>query len=123
MYLKGLNGIGSLRDAGYDEVGWNPSDPLYTPTAGSTAPPTDNVNWTGVVSSAITAWGNLETAKLNSKTQIATAPYNSPYYRPGYTMTPTGQLMPVQGSAFAFPMGTLILIAAALAAVYLISKE
>lgn len=120
MYLKGLNGIGSLRDAGVDEVGWNPADPLPAP---SSTPPTDNVNWTGVVSSAITAWGNLETAKLNSKTAIATAPYSSPYYRPGYTLTPTGQLMPVQGSAFAFPMGTLILIAAALAAVYLISKE
>lgn len=117
MYLKGLNG---LSDAGVDEVGWNPADPL--PPV-STAPPTETINWTGVVTSAINAWGNLETAKLNSKTQIATAPYNSPYYRPGYTVTPTGQLMPVQGSAFAFPMGTLILIAAALAAVYLISKE
>lgn len=115
-----MRGMGDVWD-------WNPIDNQLPPAdvsspsyPASNTPPTNNADWTGIVSTAISTWGNLETAKLNSQTQIATAPYQYGYARPASSV-PASYNMLAPGAGIS--TGTLILLGAAAVALILMMKD
>lgn len=135
MYLHGLKDIFTdeaqaagdpwLTQQSEGDV-WGGGGPVYGGVvAPSSQPPTDNSDWTRVISSAITTFGNFATAKLQSKTAIATAPYSNryaPYYLPGST----GAYGGASPSPFTYSTGlsgtTILLGAAAIAAFLLLRR-
>lgn len=65
MYLRGLSAMGD---------GW------FDDTAASISGPTQSTDWTGLISSALQTYGNIEVAKTQA--EIAA---NRPPYMPGYS--------------------------------------
>lgn len=91
-------------------------------TAPSTTGPTASMDWTRLIGTAITTWGNVTVAKRNADTQVALASRGYPvasYYNPM-----TGSYV-YPGAAAAAPMTgtTLLLIAAAAAATFFLLKD
>ena len=94
--LRGIHGIHGLAGEGDDwGAGWKmtgdyvgPADTLYANRAASDAPPTANTDWIALGTSALSTWGTMRNAELQSKTAIAVAPYQSPFGRFGIPGTP-----------------------------------
>lgn len=123
MYLRGL-GQGEYGDyEGYD--------PTYD--AASTTGPGQSYDWTGLFTTAIKSWGSYETAKLQSETQIALAPYQQPRVLSPYTTSPrpTTQLPGYSpfpgtgagGTLFGMSMTTLLILAAAGAGAFFLLRK
>ena len=128
MYLNGLRGLAEGDEWG---SGWKltgdyigPADQLYSSRAASDAPPTNNTDWIALGTTALTTWGNMKNAELQSKTAIAVAPYQAPFRRygmPGVTPSPYYGVSPavaIPGTNYA----PLLLLAAIGVAAYLILK-
>lgn len=81
MYLNGLRGNEEDWGAGWKMTGdyIGPADSIYGPSAASVQSPTSNADWTGLATTALTTWGNMRNAELQSKTAIALAPYQAPF--------------------------------------------
>ena len=132
MYLHGLKKLAEYDEYGNVDMGYGVTGqdlPASPPAeyggviAASSQPPTDNSDWTRIVSSAITTFGNFATAKLQSKTAIATAPYTNRYaYLPGSA----GYLPGATPSPFAYTpalSGTTILVGAAAIAAFIFLRR
>ena len=134
MYLHGLKKLAEYDEYGNVDMGYGVTGqdlPAPPPAeyggviAASSQPPTDNSDWTRVISSAITTFGNFATAKLQSKTAIATAPYSSPYrsyYLPGSSGVYAGT-SPTPFNYSTGLSGTTILIGAAAIAAFLLLRR
>ena len=123
MYLGGLNDVftdeaQATGDAGLTQTAqgydWGASGAGSVPVPSVDAP-TSNVDWTKLVSTALTTWGSFQTAKLQADTAVKTAPYRiySTYPGGGYAY-PAGA--PLVGAAPLSGSSLLILGALAVAA-------
>ena len=125
MYMKGL-AEGEDWGAGWklspDYVG--AADAIYGPTAASGQAPTSNTDWTGLASTAIATWGKLQSEQLQSRTQIAVAPYQSPFGRYGIPGVPSPYYAASPGVVAPGTNVNMLLILAAIGvAAYILLKD
>lgn len=131
MYLNGLadifdqaaaeSGDPALIEqaAGSPVGGFDIPVPSTPDVVASSQSPTNNADWTKLISTAITTWGNFAVAKTQADTAVKTAPYRvyAPY---GYTASGAPVASPLGISA---PIsGTMIVLGAAAIAAFLLLK-
>ena len=97
-----------------DAAVWNESLPAQTyPSPSSQTGPTSNFDWTGLLSTAIKTWGQIETVKTQAQTQQKVAPYQYRYpstVPPGVTPYPSSPFSPfttttgTPGTLFGIPL-------------------
>lgn len=100
MYLRGLRGFGRMGDGAFDQSGAAayPDNPdagtIYdASTAPSDTGPTVSGDWTGIISSAIATWGNVQQSKIQAQGAADVARYTGGRYLPAtaprtYTSSP-----------------------------------
>ena len=128
MYMSGLRGMGEGEDWG---AGWKmtgdyvgPADAIYGPTQASVQAPTANADWASLASTAITTWGSMKNAELQSRTQIATAPYSAPFGRYGIPGVPSPYYAASPGVVAPGTNVNMLLILAAIGvAAYILLKD
>lgn len=131
MYLQGMGDVYNddefiiYDDGGYQTGGGN--FPVYSPGPVPSGQPGSGTDWAGLLNTAITTWGTVETQQARNEA-AKNMPLRYPYGYPGY---PSSSPFPGQpgypgirsGTLFGMSPTTLLLLAAAGVAVVMLNDR
>lgn len=107
---------------------WSETPPPQYPSPSSTTGPTSTFDWTGLVTTAIKTYGQIETAKTQAETQQKVAPYQYRYPQPvapgtAFPSSPFSPFAPttgVPGAPLGIPLTYWLVGGAAVAAAFML---